>query len=59
MRAHVWAAAMAIAALTPAQAQQDRSWIADQNGCRVWNSNPGSEETVTWSGPCKDGYANG
>ena len=59
MRAHVWAAIIAMAVLNPALAQQDRGWIADQNGCRVWNSNPGSEETITWGGPCKDGYANG
>jgi hypothetical protein len=59
MRAHVWAAAMTIAALNPAYAQQEPGWIADKSGCRVWNSSPGAGETMTWSGPCKDGLANG
>ncbi len=34
-------------------------WAADQNGCKIWNAAPGPDETVTWSGSCKDGYASG
>jgi len=34
-------------------------WITDSNGCKVWNSNPTGNESVTWSGPCSDGYADG
>jgi hypothetical protein len=59
MRAHVWAAIIAMAALAPAQAQQAPGWIADRNGCRVWNSIPHAGETIIWSGRCKRGYADG
>ena len=59
MRAHVWAAIIAIAVLNPAHAQQEPGWIADQNGCRVWDSSPDPGATITWSGPCTDGLANG
>ncbi|NNP67727.1 hypothetical protein [Acinetobacter sp. Ac_5812] len=34
-------------------------WIADQKGCKVWNANPASNESITWSGTCPSGYANG
>jgi hypothetical protein len=36
------------------------AWIADaKSGCQVWNPNPQLEETVTWSGPCANGRAQG
>ena len=35
-------------------------WIADaKTGCKVWNPQPSAGETVRWSGPCKDGFADG
>ncbi len=35
-------------------------WIADpKTGCKVWNPQPSPGETVNWSGPCKNGYAEG
>ena len=34
-------------------------WMADSKGCKVWNNNPIEGETVTWSGACKDGLAEG
>lgn len=34
-------------------------WIADQNGCKAWNANPGPGETITWSGACQAGQASG
>lgn len=34
-------------------------WIADKSGCRVWNPNPQLEESVTWSGSCANGLAEG
>jgi hypothetical protein len=40
-------------------ARGDDSWIADANGCKVWNPRPVPGETVSWSGACKDGYADG
>ncbi|WP_158933156.1 hypothetical protein [Acidisphaera sp. S103] len=41
--------------------QTDKSsWIADsQTGCRVWNPHPQPNETVSWSGSCKGGTAEG
>jgi hypothetical protein len=37
----------------------DPTWTADANGCKVWNTHPQAGETVTWSGACKDGFADG
>lgn len=35
-------------------------WIADpKSGCRVWDPNPQLEESVTWSGSCANGRAEG
>lgn len=35
-------------------------WVVDaRNGCWIWNSNPQPGETVTWSGPCPRGPAQG
>jgi hypothetical protein len=60
--------ALAIAAMlavsVEARAQTDNpakpGWIADpKTGCKIWNQAPEPHETITWSGPCKDGYADG
>ena len=52
--------AAAFAALALAQAQaRDSGWIADQNGCRVWDPVPAPNESVSWSGACVNGLANG
>jgi hypothetical protein len=34
-------------------------WITDSNGCKIWDSKPSPNETVTWTGTCTDGYADG
>src|ERR1700733_14241418 len=35
-------------------------WITTTNKpCKVWNPEPQANESVTWSGPCKDGFASG
>ncbi|HZV20623.1 MAG TPA: hypothetical protein VE986_03670 [Hyphomicrobiales bacterium] len=35
-------------------------WIGDtRTGCKIWNPNPSPGETVKWTGPCKDGFAEG
>ena len=35
-------------------------WVTDpKNDCRVWNPNPQENETVSWSGGCRDGLAEG
>jgi hypothetical protein len=36
------------------------TWITATNQpCKIWNPHPEPNESVTWSGPCKDGYASG
>jgi hypothetical protein len=35
-------------------------WITATNQpCKIWNPEPQPNESVTWSGPCKDGFASG
>jgi len=34
-------------------------WIADKRGCKVVNIAPQDGESITWSGECKNGIANG
>jgi hypothetical protein len=35
-------------------------WITAANQpCKIWNPEPQTNESVTWSGPCKDGLATG
>ena len=34
-------------------------WSTTTKGCKVWNPKPQPEETVEWTGPCVDGYADG
>src|SRR5215471_4227514 len=50
-----------VAAQAMAQAEKPRpDWITTTNqDCKVWNPQPEPNESVTWSGPCKDGYATG
>ena len=51
-------AALLVAAL-PAVAQT-AAWIADaKSGCRVWNIYPAAGETMSWSGACREGMADG
>jgi len=33
--------------------------IGDDRGCKVLNSNPQPNESITWSGNCRDGYTDG
>ncbi len=44
-------------------AQQEKArpdWITTTNQpCKVWNPEPQPDESVTWSGECKDGFATG
>jgi len=59
------AAAIVILGLSFQARAQDENhappdWITDaKTGCKVWNPAPEAGETVRWSGPCKDGYADG
>jgi hypothetical protein len=34
-------------------------WMTDQNGCRIWDAYPASNERATWSGACVNGLAHG
>lgn len=53
----------AIFAATHAAAQPQKpkpDWITTTNQpCKVWNPEPQPNESVTWSGDCKDGFATG
>ncbi len=41
-------------------AQQTTEWIAAEGtGCRIWNPYPDPGESVTWSGGCRNGLAQG
>jgi hypothetical protein len=40
-------------------ADEDVAWIADKNGCKVANPFPQAGESITWSGACKNGLADG
>jgi hypothetical protein len=43
----------------PAEPGDEVNWIADSKGCKVANTFPRPGETITWSGTCKDGFADG
>ena len=54
--------AMALLFASAAQAQTDAvaGWITATNqACKIWNPAPQPDESVTWSGACKDGLATG
>ncbi|MDR2219092.1 MAG: hypothetical protein LBE24_00740 [Methylobacillus sp.] len=54
-----------IAALTTACAHAPKSsessvgWLKDQNGCAVYHSPGQANDSVRWSGECRNGYAEG
>jgi hypothetical protein len=35
------------------------NWVEDQNGCKRWNPHPAPNETITWTGNCKNGKVDG
>jgi hypothetical protein len=46
--------------MTSALAQAPAGWTADaKTGCRIWNDDPEPGETVSWSGGCQNGLAQG
>jgi len=60
IKALLFAGAVAVTFLPPLARQTlAGEWIADARGCRVWNPNPSAQEAVSWSGSCKDGFAEG
>ena len=41
-------------------ADKPTGWVADaKTGCKIWDSAPDPAETITWSGKCEDGMADG
>jgi len=52
-------AAAAFATAAVAAPEDDVQWIADKNGCKVANPFPQPDESITWTGACKDGFADG
>ena len=50
---------IALALATPVAAQdQSSGWSKDrQTGCQIWNPQPQADESVEWSGLCRDGLA--
>lgn len=51
---------VATAPRTEAQPGKPAEWIADaKTGCKVWNPAPQAHETISWSGGCEGGYAQG
>ncbi len=61
MAAQLSALALALGCpVASAQSIPQGTFIADANtGCKVWNPNPRSVETIVWSGPCVNGLAQG
>jgi hypothetical protein len=54
-------AVMFVVAQAAAQPEKPKpDWITTTNQpCKVWNPEPQPDESVTWSGDCKDGLATG
>ena len=53
---------VSIAFLTTAHAAEPKApgWIIAKNhACKIWNPEPQPNESVTWSGDCKGGFASG
>jgi hypothetical protein len=44
---------------TPSSANAGALYLPDATGCKVYDPSPAPNETVTWSGQCLDGYADG
>jgi len=55
-----WLAAASFSLIAPlARAQVSSDWVADSLGCKVANPHPQPIESISWTGACKDGYAEG
>lgn len=42
-----------------AQVAKDSAWITTSEGCKIHNPHPVKNESVTWTGKCVGGFANG
>ncbi|MGQ0581687.1 MAG: MORN repeat-containing protein [Reyranella sp.] len=60
MNARLCLIALFLVAFPVAAQNPQPGWIADaKTGCRVWSLNPNPARTVTWSGSCQNGLAQG
>jgi hypothetical protein len=50
---------VALASAAAHAAEPEAGWIADAKGCKISNPSPKPNETVKWSGACKNGFAEG
>lgn len=51
---------VAFVAVAQAAGPTPPEWIVAKNhACKIWNPEPQPNESVTWSGACKDGFASG
>ena len=51
---------VAVQAIAQTDDPKHPDWITATNKpCKIWNPQPEPNESVTWSGPCKDGFASG
>ena len=55
----VGATALAAALAAAASGAHAGEWLTDKSGCQVWDPNPQLEESVSWSGGCSNGHADG
>lgn len=54
-----FAAAALLWAATGYAQNSETPTIADKNGCKVYNPMPQQEESISWTGECRDGFAHG
>ena len=56
----IGAAVLAACLLLVASGADAGAWMEDaKSGCQVWDPNPQLDETVSWSGGCSNGHADG
>ena len=60
MRRALFAYAIATLAVAGTAVAANAKWIADEHTqCKVWDNDSGSNDTVIWTGACKNGLATG
>jgi len=47
------------AAATAQMAPPPKAFADPATGCKAWDATPADDESITWSGGCKDGFAEG
>jgi hypothetical protein len=57
--AALWLVWLTLSGAVQAAPDDDVTWIADKRGCKVANTFPRPGESITWSGQCKSGFADG